>query len=179
MNFEIQTERLKLRPIQDSDAQLAFAILHAHPEMTRFMTFDPPERVEDTLEYFQESQKNCPEKGVVWGIFLHDRFIGLVSLDAITRNFGAWRMDRAELGYWLDPAFHGQGIITEASKAVMKFGFEQLYLHKIICGHVSDNIASQKVIEKLGFRFLSEKKEHFFRFGKWDNYKEYEITVNE
>ncbi|MCF7906093.1 GNAT family N-acetyltransferase [Candidatus Gracilibacteria bacterium] len=179
MNFKLRTDRLFLRLVQDCDAEPAFDILHSHPDITRFMTFNPPKKVDDTLQFFRESRLHCPEKGVVWALFLEEKFIGLVSLESITRMLGVWKMDRAELGYWLDPSFHGQGIMTEAASEVMRFGFEHLNLHKIICGHVSENIASQKVIEKLGFRFLSERKEHFFRFGQWWNHKNYEIIKDE
>ncbi|GEN98982.1 N-acetyltransferase [Novosphingobium sediminis] len=57
----------------------------------------------------------------------------------------------AELGYWLGRAHWGQGIATEAVRAVVNFAFDKLSLEKITSGHFKDNPASGKVLAKLGF----------------------------
>lgn len=179
-SYEIHTERLFLRPIQKKDVPHIFEITHSHPDMVKFMTFNPPQRIEETMKFFEETQIHTKkEKLVRWGIFLQERLVGIISLEDITRNIRACRMDVAEMGYWLNPEFHGQGIMTEVGKAVLEFGFNQLNLHKVKISHISENIASQRVIEKLGFRFVGEKKEDVFRFEKWWNKKIYEIIIDE
>lgn len=179
IQYEIKTERLFLRPKRMEDVSRVFEILNENPEMTRFMSFDPPEKIEDTQKFFLEKEKEFPEKSVVWSIFFQDKLVGIISLEDICRTQNAWKIDRAELGYWLDPLFHGQGIMTEAGQAVLAFGFEKLGLHKITVGHLPQNSASQRVIEKLGFRFVGELRDHFFRFGQWWNDKQYEMIVDE
>lgn len=57
----------------------------------------------------------------------------------------------AELGYWLSPACWGQGITTEAARAVVEFGFESLKLPVLTSGYFEDNPASGQVLRKLGF----------------------------
>lgn len=59
--------------------------------------------------------------------------------------------DTAELGYWLSPARWGQGITTEAAKAVVSFGFDRLDLPYVTSGYFADNPASGQVLRKLGF----------------------------
>ncbi len=178
-DYEIRTERLFLRPLQDEDVPSIFSILQKYPDITNFMSFDPPKKEEETRGFFEASQKLFPEKAIRWGIFLEDQFVGIISLEDIQRKKNAFVVDRGELGYWLSPEFHNQGIMTEAGHAILKFGFEKLQLHKIIINHIADNMASQKVITKLGFRYVGEHKDHFFRFGKWWSEKIYEMNVDE
>jgi [ribosomal protein S5]-alanine N-acetyltransferase len=176
---EITTERLFLRPLREEDVPSIFNVLKNFPEITKFMSFDPPTKEEETRGFFEASQKLFPEKAIRWGIFLNEVFVGTISLEGIERKTRAWIFDVAEMGYWVNPEFHNRGIITEAGKAILRFGFEHVALHKIVIDHVSDNMASQKVIEKLGFRFVGERKDYFFRFGKWWNDKMYEMTIDE
>ncbi|MCF7846518.1 MAG: GNAT family N-acetyltransferase [Candidatus Gracilibacteria bacterium] len=120
-------------------------------------------------------QEKFPEKTIAWAILLEEKFIGIVSLEDITRKLNAVRMDVAELGYWLDPAFHGKGLMTEAAHAVMQFGFENLDLHKIIAKHFSQNTASGKVIQKLGFRHIGTSRDEAARDGVWMDGEFYEL----
>ncbi len=175
----MKTERLILRPYREEDVPEVFAILQKYPDMTKFMTFDPPQKKEETREFFEASQKLFPKKAIRWGILLDGKFVGIISLEDIKRKPNAFRLDFAEMGYWLNPEFHKQSIMTEAGKTILKFGFEKLALHKITIYHIAENTASQKVIEKLGFRFIGESRDHLFRFGKWWNDKMYEMNSDE
>lgn len=59
--------------------------------------------------------------------------------------------ETAELGYWLSPAQWGKGIVTEATRAVVIFGFKDLGLRYLTSGYFEDNPASGRVLSKLGF----------------------------
>lgn len=61
-----------------------------------------------------------------------------------------------ELGYWLDPAFYGQGYATEAAEALLLFGFKKLNLSRITATCCKTNVASQKVLVKLGMQLNKE-----------------------
>ena len=65
------------------------------------------------------------------------------------------------------------------TREIMRFAFEDLGLHKVTIGCISDNLASKKVIEGLGFRFLCEQIDHCHRHGRWWNHLGYELTVDE
>jgi len=62
-----------------------------------------------------------------------------------------------ELGYWLGKPYWNMGIMTEASKALIDFGFNNLRLNAIWCGYYEGNLRSKRVQEKLGFKFVSKK----------------------
>lgn len=83
----------------------------------------------------------------VWAVTLQgsDTLLGAIGL---TPEEGT---DAAELGYWLSPGYWGQGIATEAARAVVSFGFESLNLPVLTSGYFDDNPASGQVLRKLGF----------------------------
>ena len=80
--------------------------------------------------------------------------IGLSDAEVQTR--------RAELGYWMRTADAGKGFMTEAGAALLDFGFNELGLHRIELEAGTDNLGSQKVAEKLGF-----KREGMARQAGW------------
>jgi ribosomal-protein-alanine N-acetyltransferase len=73
----------------------------------------------------------------------------------------------AELGYELSPAYWGQGYATEAARAMMGFGFETLGLHRICAYTVAENVASQRVMERLGMRREGRLRENRWFKGRW------------
>lgn len=60
-----------------------------------------------------------------------------------------------ELGYVLDKAYWGRGLATEAARASLKYGFAQLKLQRIVAIAHPENLASQRVMQKLGMKFAS------------------------
>jgi RimJ/RimL family protein N-acetyltransferase len=60
----------------------------------------------------------------------------------------------AELGYWIGYPYWNNGYVTEAVKEVMRHGFEDLGLHRIVCGYFDGNNSSKKVQEKCGFKHV-------------------------
>ncbi len=63
-----------------------------------------------------------------------------------------------EIGYVLSKDYWGQGLMPEAVKAVIDYGFNVLDLDAFTCGHFLDNSQSQRVIEKCGFEFVKQSK---------------------
>jgi RimJ/RimL family protein N-acetyltransferase len=64
----------------------------------------------------------------------------------------------AELGYWIGKPYWGQGYATEAAAAMIAFGFNSLKLHRINATHFSDNLASGRVMEKLGMTYEGHRR---------------------
>jgi ribosomal-protein-alanine N-acetyltransferase len=79
--------------------------------------------------------------------------------------------DRAELGYWIGAPYWGRGYATEASRAVVRWGFEGLGLRRIHASHFPRNPASGRVLEKLGMRHEGTLRQHV---KKWDEYLDLE-----
>ncbi len=87
--------------------------------------------------------------------------------------------NRAELGYWIAEPFWNKGYTTEAVKPILKFGFEDLHLNKIIAVYVDTNIASGKIMEKNGMIKEGELKEHDIKNGQYINLMLYRLLRTE
>lgn len=67
--------------------------------------------------------------------------------------------DEGEIGYWIGVPYWGQGLIPEAVREMMRYGFEDLQLKKIWCGYFDGNDKSRRVQEKCGFRYHHTDKD--------------------
>jgi len=144
----LETNRLLLRHLNLDDLDELFA-LYSDPEMRQYF----PEGVltyEDTkeeLEWHMHGHPKHSELGL-WATIHKEtgKFIGRCGLLP-------WEIDgelEIEIAYLIDKAYWGQGLATEAAKGILHYGFEQLNLSRLICLIDPDNIASQRVAEKIG-----------------------------
>jgi RimJ/RimL family protein N-acetyltransferase len=78
---------------------------------------------------------------------------------------------RAELGYWIGVPYWGQGFATEAAEAVVRYGFEELGLHRVFATHYRRNPASGRVLEKLGMSYEGRMRSHVL---KWETFEDLE-----
>lgn len=141
---ELVTERLRLRALRDIDvrriAQLAGDWSIA--SMTARIPFPYTER--DAVEWVS----GLGEGEVVRAIEHGGELIGLVGYTPTPDGRAA------ELGYWIGRPHWGQGYATEAARAIVAHCFEAHGFERLTCCHFIDNPASQRVIEKLGFRIV-------------------------
>ena len=89
------------------------------------------------------------------------------------------RFNRAEIGFWIGEPFWNQGYITEANQQVLKFGFEQVGLHKIYCTHLVDNLASGRVMIKNGMIKEGVLIDHIRKNDDYLSLVQYRLTKNE
>ena len=82
---------------------------------------------------------------------------------------------RAEMGYWVARKYWKQGIATEAAKAMINFGFDNLGLHSIFARYFDINPASGRVMQKCGMTYVGTIRDHEFRFDKFYNVGYYEM----
>lgn len=86
---------------------------------------------------------------------------------------------QAELGYEINPKFWGQGYASEAALAMRSFGFNKLGLHRIWAHCIEDNLASRRVLEKVGMRLEGTLRHaEFFKERYWNTCM-YAILINE
>lgn len=145
----IETERLILREITEDD------ILDMHeyaqiPYVGPAAGWEPHGSLSHTREVIKSFNRK-PQYGQlgVYAIIFKEnmKMVGTVELHTYTRDF------KAELGYTVSPYYWGMGIAVEASKEVIKWGFNVLHLKRIECCCFSDNNQSRRVCEKLLFRY--------------------------
>jgi RimJ/RimL family protein N-acetyltransferase len=86
---------------------------------------------------------------------------------------------RAEMGYWLGVPFWSQGIATEAARAVLRYGFEHLNLHRIHAFHFVRNGASDRVMQKIGMQHEGTLRHHDHKDDHWEDLVSYGILADE
>jgi RimJ/RimL family protein N-acetyltransferase len=145
--FEIQTERLLLRPWRLTDIDDAFAY-GADPEWGRYLWEAPQPYLREHAEQFVTAAATNPQgTNAQFAITLADRAIGGVRLYTLDARSGV-----AGLGYNLGRAHWGHGFATEAAAAVLNAAFEHFGLRKVIAHADARNTASVRVMEKLGMK---------------------------
>lgn len=158
----LQTKRLLLDQIQLKDISniVAYAGNENIVENTRTMPY--PYREEDAISWIHTANLGFKAKdNYMFAIRFKDTlaFIGGIGLTLDVGN------NRAELGYWLAEDFWNRGLTTEAVKAILKFGFEDLKLNKILAVYLTSNEASGKVMIKNGMVKEAEFKDHDVKRG--------------
>lgn len=181
--FEIETPHLKLRPWTASDADVEAMFAYAKdPEFPKQMSWEAHKDTAETRAYLESgvAGRAKPQlSGVTWAIEHGGKPVGSIGLEGIKWQVAAWRVDRAELGYWLAPELWGKGLMTEAAHHVVLFGFDSIGLHKITTGCLEQNVGSRRVIEKVGFRHIGRHEDDVWRDGKWHTHLRYELTASQ
>jgi ribosomal-protein-alanine N-acetyltransferase len=175
--YILHTERLLLRPLIHEDIPAIFNILGHDKDLVQFLSFDLHKTLEDSVAYFKRATGHYPKKRITWAIIRDDVFCGTVSLHTITRKINGWTVNSADLSYWLGSDFRKQGIMSEAARRIIEFALNAEGLHKIRASHRIDNIPSQKLLEKLGFRHVGTERAHYHKDGKWWDREIYEMIL--
>lgn len=145
----LETGRLILRRIEDAD-YVDMYDYSKREDVTRYLLWSPHPSPRYTKGYVH-SLRHQYRNGQFydWAIILKGGpMIGTVGFTRLDpqNNCG-------EIGYVLNPRFHGRGYATEAARAVLKFGFVHLGLNRIEAHYMAENLASRRVMEKLGMRY--------------------------
>ncbi|HEU4792335.1 MAG TPA: GNAT family protein, partial [Nitrolancea sp.] len=85
----------------------------------------------------------------------------------------------ADIGYELDSRFWGHGYATEAVRALLAFGFEQLGLHRIWAHCLAENVASIRLLERIGMRREGHLRENEWQQGHWHDTLIYAMLAQE
>ncbi|MFN6570287.1 GNAT family N-acetyltransferase [Dendronalium sp. ChiSLP03b] len=148
--FWLETQRLILRDLQPNDVHQLAPIL-ANP---RVMEFSPTgilsaSQIQAKIDSFITSYKTLGFGK--WAVIFKEtnQLIGSCGIAIVQID----NVNEREIGYRLDPEFWGQGLATEAASATIQYGFEQLKFPYIFGIVKRANIASVRVLEKLGMRY--------------------------
>jgi RimJ/RimL family protein N-acetyltransferase len=150
---EIETARLRLRHFTLDDLDYLFT-LYSDPEVMRFLSSRTKEQTQASLcKHIQHWQKH--DFGM-WAVIHKDssKIIGRCGLGFLENTL------EVELGYVLDKSYWNMGLGTEAGQATLKYGFEEIQLDRIVAIALPENIASIRVIQKVGMKY--QKDAHFY-----------------
>lgn len=146
----LETDRLILRKMLVRDAEDMFDYAR-RADVTKYLTWSPHPSADYTREYLEYVATRYAA-GEFFDWALEERSSGrMVGTCGFTRF--DYHADCGEVGYVLNPAVWGHGYATEGLRAVMKFGFEQLRLHRIEARYIDGNTASRHVMERVGMTY--------------------------
>lgn len=168
--MKIESERLWLRTITMDDLP-GIHTLHSNPEVDRYNTLGIPDNMEVTTNFFEpiiEEQTSEERTQYCWSVFYksNDQFIGLCGMRLAPERF-----KMSEIYFNISPQKWGKGLGTELAKTIIKFGFEQLNLHRIEAGVATENAKSINVLQKSGMKREGIRRKILPIRGAWkDNY---------
>jgi ribosomal-protein-alanine N-acetyltransferase len=146
----LETERLFLRTWSLADAEEGFRRIWSDPEVMRYIgTGQPNADVEQSRAWLERMRAHQEQHGFCfWAVVEKEsnQLIGSCGL-GYQRDGGL----PIEFGYSLARDYWGRGLATEAARACLRYVFEHLSLAEIAASVDSRNVASQKVLEKIGF----------------------------
>jgi ribosomal-protein-alanine N-acetyltransferase len=113
--------------------------------------------------------------GFAYGIFVGSAFAGEINLSIVQRG----PFQSSYVGYWIDEACAGQGLMPEAVVCMCRSAFEDIGLHRVQISIIPRNTASRRVVEKLGIRDEGTAERYLEIAGVWEDHIRYAITVEE
>lgn len=145
----IETERLILRELSMADVEDMLR-LHSNQQVQKYTGEDTITSLEGIYLKIKEKTDEYEHHGYGrWATLLKDglQFVGWAGLSYLPE------FDEIDLGYRFLPEYWGLGIATEASHAILTYGFDTLNIRRIIAIAMPENKASIRVMEKLGMQF--------------------------
>ena len=149
----IRTTRLLIRPVQTGDgAATAAAIKESWDDLHQWMVWA------NSLEQNTAEKQEIRARQVMASFILREE-INLIGIEVETGQPVVWcgfhNLDwsarQAETGFWVPKGSQGRGYATEATNALIRYAFKVLNLRRLGITHSAGNVASRRVIEKLGF----------------------------
>ncbi len=168
----LETERLILRKMVLNDAEAVFAYA-SNSEVSRYTLWETHRSIEDSrafLEFATQKYENGGEPD--WGIVYRGNgclvgACGLVNWEA--------EHARAEVGFVLSREYWGRGLMSEAVRAILRFGFERMNLNRIEARCIAENAASARVMEKAGMVYEGTLRQREYIKGTYRDIKLYAI----
>lgn len=145
--MELIDNKIKLRPFTDSDSKRLAELCNNKKIWNNLRDYIPfPYTETNAIDFIKYCQTENPQ--LTFAIEINGEFAGSIGL---VRQPDVYKLT-AEIGYWLGEPFWGMGIATKAVRLIVEYGFNNLGLVRIYTGVFDFNKASQRVLEKSGFK---------------------------
>lgn len=178
----LEGRRVTLRPLGEDDYDQWFAVRDSCRSWLQIWEPRPAGTgylPEDRSSYASRCNARTRERqlgyGFGFGIFLDDRFCGEITLSNIQRG----PVQSGVIGYWIDRAVAGQGLMPESVAVVLAFAFDDLRLHRVEVNIIPRNAPSRRVVEKLELRCEGLSERMLEIDGTWEDHLRFAITTEE
>ena len=156
----LRTERLVLRPFTLDDAPAVQQLAGAYEVALNTLLIPHPYPEGAAEQWIATHQADFDEDRIMHFAIDDGQLAGAIGL--VFKGDGI-----AEIGYWLGVPFWRRGYASEAGREVMRYGFEELGLHRIFAMYFTRNPASGRVLQKIGMTYEGTLRQHL---KKWDEY---------
>jgi [ribosomal protein S5]-alanine N-acetyltransferase len=173
----LKGKKIILRPLQKEDAQDIYLYANDKKVVRWVINIPHPYPKKAAVIFIKKSiQKMKKKDAYPFGIIDLEtqRVIGIVEIMKID-----WKNKNFELGYWLGRKYWSKGIMTEAAQLALCYAFFALKLHRASARCFDKNVASARVMEKIGMKPEGRLREEKYRYGKWHNILHYGILKRE
>ena len=166
-----------LREFEHRDTQAVFeTVLANYNHLKGFMHWMSPDySLQSAKDFIEQSiAGRADRKALGFGIFRGSRFIGSIGF-----VYFDWLARKSEIGYWIAQDEEGKGIITEASRTLIRFAFAELGLNRIEIRCSAANDRSSAIPKRLGFKKEGHLRQAEFRSGGLHDYEIYGLLAAE
>jgi len=179
---EIKTDRLLLREFVEDDWRSVLPY-HNNPRYLRFYPNEGENEAEARgfVQRFLDQQAEQPRQKFQLAITLPENGLLIGNVGLRRRGLGGHQTGtpQGDIGYEVNPEYWGQDYATEAARAMLAFGFNEIELHRIWAQCNAENQVSRRVLEKLGMRLEGRLRQDDFFKGRWWDDLIYAILENE
>jgi RimJ/RimL family protein N-acetyltransferase len=169
MNLQLETPRLLLRPFEISDA-LSLFDMDKNPNVHTYLWQKPILDINEVYSYIEMVQKQYVENKIGrFSTILKEtgELIGWTGIKFVNDHVENGNSNFYDYGYRLNEKFWNKGYATEASKAWLDYGFNEMNINEIHAYTHAENGASNHVLNKVGFQFMEDYLDTYGTFWKW------------
>lgn len=177
----IETDRLILRPLVYSDAEVAYYGWTGDPEVAEYVSWLPHHSLAETavwlkdVEWRQDGEANTAlADNYIWGFVLKETGELFGSGGLIWEE--SWRL--YQLGYNIMKKYWNRGYTTEAMRAILRYAALTLGIRQVLGGHAKENCASGRVLEKLGFVYQKDSIQPHIDGQRFFDSKDYLLDLS-
>ncbi|WP_430244233.1 GNAT family N-acetyltransferase [Neorhizobium sp. DAR64861/K0K2] len=182
MNFDslkhlYETERLTLRPFI-ADDEMPFGAYHSRPEVYRYLYAAPSDGSALKQKFARALATTFQNDGDVYRLAVV-RKTDAALIGEVLLKLESKQARQGEVGYIFNPDFGGKGYATEAVKAIIGVGFNDIGFHRIFARLDSENLRSVRIVERIGFRREAHLVENDCFDGRWGSEYIYAMLKSE
>lgn len=168
---------LQLKELRDYHADDLFQLIESNrPRLKEFLAWlDTHTKIEDTQKFVRVC-RDINRRGLALslGIFYQDKLAGHISFNRIDQENKA-----AFIGYWLAKNFEAQGLVTQSVTALIRYGFQELHLHRMELRCAPENERSRKVALRLGFQYEGRLRDAEWLYDHFVDHEIYSLLAHE
>jgi [ribosomal protein S5]-alanine N-acetyltransferase len=177
----LRGKRIVLREFDEDDAPAIFSYA-SQPDVARYVRWDVHPDIDTTRDVLRTWIDNAhadPRTAYEVAAVPADKALPARMIGAGRIGVTSTRHKSGDIGYVVHPDHWGEGVGSEIAILLVRFGFEQLGLHRIAATAHPDNPASQRVLEKVGMRYEGRIRHHMLTSDGWRDSLSYAILATD